>query len=114
MCNSSVVILTTAGLTWVGIALFPRGSQKALAYPPAVGILGKAKNCLVCHINNGPWKDNEKTISDVLDKETQKSLKQADGSFLIEAKRGETKTMLTVIGRTGERERKRRDDSQLF
>ena len=47
----------------------------AYAYPPAVGILSNAKNCLVCHANNGPWKDDDKTIIDILDKETRKSFK---------------------------------------
>ncbi|MDP3791329.1 MAG: hypothetical protein Q8R38_04730 [Candidatus Omnitrophota bacterium] len=70
------------------------------AYPPAVGILGEAKNCLSCHVNNGPWKDDGLTIIDILDKGTKKSLKQIDGSFLIEVKRGEKKTILTVIGRS--------------
>ena len=74
---------------------------EAMAYPPAVGLVGKSKNCLSCHVNNGPWKDDERMIIDIIDKETQKSLKQSDGSFLIEAKRGEIKTMLTVIGRKG-------------
>lgn len=73
--------------------------QYALSYPPAVGIIGKSKNCLVCHANNGPWQDEEKTIIDILDKETKKSLAQADGSFLIEVQRGEIRTVLTVIGR---------------
>lgn len=76
--------------------------QNAFAYPPAVGIVGKSKNCLVCHANNGPWKDEENTIIDLLDKETKKSFKQADGSFLIEVGRGEAKTVLTVIGRRKE------------
>ncbi len=31
--------------------------KPAFSYPPAVGLLGKAKNCLVCHVNNGPWQD---------------------------------------------------------
>lgn len=75
-------------------------SQEALAYPPAVGILGKAKNCLACHVSNGPWKDDGNTIVDILDKETKKSFKQPDGSFLIEVKRGEVKTVLTIIGRS--------------
>ena len=75
-------------------------SQKVLAYPPAVGILGKAKSCMSCHVNNGPWTDEKKTIIDVLDKETMKSLRQSDGSFLLEVKRGQQKTVLTVIGRT--------------
>ncbi|MEW5807454.1 MAG: hypothetical protein AB1756_08935 [Acidobacteriota bacterium] len=74
--------------------------QNAFSYPPAVGILGKAKSCMSCHVNNGPWSDKEKTIIDVLDKETMKSLRQSDGSFLIEVRRGQQKTLLTVIGRT--------------
>ena len=69
------------------------------AYPPAVGILGKAQSCLACHVNNGPWTDQEKTIVDILDKETGQSLRQADGAFLIEAKRGQARTLVTVIGR---------------
>jgi hypothetical protein len=73
--------------------------QYVLSYPPAVGIIGKAKDCLVCHVNNGPWQDEENTIIDILEKETKKSLAQADGSFLIEVQRGEIKTILTVIGR---------------
>ncbi len=70
----------------------------AYAYPPAVGILSNSKNCISCHANNGPWKDDSKTIIDILDRETKKSFKQPDGSFLIEIKRGEQKTVLTVIG----------------
>jgi len=77
-------------------------SQWAFAYPPAVGIVGKAKNCISCHVNNGPWKDDGTTIIDILDKETKKSLKQTDGSFLLAVKRGEKKTVLTVIGRSKE------------
>ncbi|MBI3911347.1 MAG: hypothetical protein HY320_10500 [Armatimonadetes bacterium] len=69
------------------------------AYPPAVGILGNSKTCLSCHVNNGPWTDGAKTLIDILDKESGQSLRQADGSFLIEAKRGQTRTVLTVIGR---------------
>ncbi|OFX43769.1 MAG: hypothetical protein A2046_05115 [Bacteroidetes bacterium GWA2_30_7] len=71
----------------------------AYAYPPAVGILSNSKNCLVCHISNGQWKDDDNTIIDILDKETKKSLKQSDGTFLIEAKPNEQKTVLTIIGR---------------
>lgn len=68
------------------------------AYPPAVGILGKSKDCLACHVDNGPWKDDGAVIIDIVDKQTKQSLKQPDGTFLIEAKRGELKTVLTVIG----------------
>jgi hypothetical protein len=73
--------------------------QYSFSYPPAVGLLGKSKNCLVCHANNGPWNDEENIIIDILDKETKRSLMQADHSFLIEAQRGHIKTVLTVIGR---------------
>ena len=75
------------------------GINAAYAYPPAVGILSNSKNCMSCHANNGPWKDESKAIIDILDKETKKSFRQPDGSFLIEVKRGEQKTLLTVIGR---------------
>ena len=75
-------------------------ANTAIAYPPAVGILGDAKSCMSCHVNNGPWSDESKTIIDILDKETMKSLRQSNGTFLIEVKRGEQKTVLTVIGRT--------------
>jgi hypothetical protein len=75
-------------------------ANTAIAYPPAVGILGNAKSCMSCHVNNGPWSDENKTIIDILDKETMKSLRRSNGTFLIEIKRGEQKTVLTVIGRT--------------
>jgi hypothetical protein len=74
------------------------GINTAHAYPPGVGILTNSANCLSCHANNGPWIDDASTIIDILDKETKQSLKQADGTFLIEAKKGEPKTILTVIG----------------
>ena len=91
-------MLTIVALTVIGLILM-ENLQEAHAYPPAVGIVGKSKDCLVCHVNNGPWKDDANTIIDIIDKETKKSYKQDDGSFLIEAKRGEIKTVLTVIGR---------------
>lgn len=90
--RTTLVILILAA---VGMFLY----QQSFSYPPAVGIIGKAKDCLVCHVNNGPWQDEENTIIDILDKETKKSLMQADGTFLIEAERGTIKTVLTVIGR---------------
>ncbi len=74
-------------------------SGAVYAYPPAVGLLSNSKNCISCHDNNGPWKDDSKIIIDILDRETKKSFKQPDGSFLIEIKRWEQKTVLTVIGR---------------
>ena len=79
------------------------GISAAYAYPPAVGILSNSKNCVSCHANNGTWKEDNKLIIDVLDMETKKSLKQPDGSFLIETKRWEQKTVLTVIGRKKEK-----------
>jgi hypothetical protein len=57
-------------------------STPARAYPPGVGITGKETNCMGCHVNNGPWTDEAKTIIDVLDKELGRSLRQPDGSLL--------------------------------
>jgi len=74
----------------------------AYAYPPAVGVIGNAKNCLACHSNNGQWQDEGQTIIDILDKSTKKSLLQPDGSFLIEVKRNEVVDILTVIGRSAD------------
>ena len=79
-------------------ALSTLAPRVAFGYPPAVGILGASRNCLVCHADNGPWKDDASLILDVLDKESGKSLKQADGTFLVAARRGAAKTVLTVIG----------------
>jgi len=87
-------------ITASGFCLLAFFATRTFSYPPAVGILGKAKSCMSCHVNNGPWTDMQKTIIDLMDKETLKSLRQADGSFLIEVKRGQSKTVLTVIGRT--------------
>lgn len=75
------------------------GAEEIFSYPPAVGILTKSKSCLACHVNNGPWSDNERTIIDIIDKETMKSLIQPDGSFLIEVKRGSQKNLISVFGR---------------
>ena len=75
-------------------------TENAFSYPPAVGILGKAKSCMSCHVNNGPWTDEKNVIIDVIDQETMKSLRQPDGSFLLEVKRGQQRTVLTVIGQT--------------
>ena len=85
-----------AALGFCALAFF---AARTFSYPPAVGFLGKAKSCLACHVNNGPWLEDQKTIIDLLDKETRKSLRQSDGRFVIEVKRGRQKTVLTVIGR---------------
>jgi hypothetical protein len=74
------------------------GFSAAFAYPPGVGILSDKKNCVSCHVSNGPWNDKSKIIIDILDMETKQSLKQPDGSFLIETNRWAQKTVLTVIG----------------
>lgn len=89
----SSIILYTLLATAVSVST-------GLAYPPAVGILGKSKSCISCHVNNGPWTDEQKTIIDIVDKETMKSLRRSDGTFLLEIKRGQQKTVLTVVGRT--------------
>ena len=69
-----------------------------LAYPPAVGILGKSENCLSCHVDNGNWQDGPDLVIDIVEKESGLSLKQSDGSFLLSVKRGQSATLLTVIG----------------
>src|SRR3990172_2971128 len=93
------LVPATAGLTAALFFTLAASLLQAHAYPPGVGILSNKRNCLECHANNGPWKDDPRTIIDILDKDTMKSLKQADGSFLIETKRGTARTLLTVIGR---------------
>ncbi len=80
----------------VAAALPPRTVS---AYPPAVGILGQSRDCLSCHADNGPWRDDARLIIDILDQASGNSLKQEDGTFLISTKRGEARTVLTVIGR---------------
>ena len=69
-----------------------------VAYPPAVGILGKSPNCLSCHVDNGKWTEGSDLIIDIIDKDTKTSLKQKDGTFILSAKRGQAVTVLTVIG----------------
>lgn len=89
-----------AGIFTLSVAVFLAAVAwgPVSAYPPAVGILGPSRNCLTCHQNNGPWKDRDGVIIDILDKSTGKSLRQNDGTFLISSKRGEPKTVITVIG----------------
>lgn len=82
----------------LGGAIVCLTAPPAFGYPPAVGILGQSRNCLACHANSGPWKDDKTLIIDIFDKATGKSLAQEDGTFLITAKRGAANTVLTVIG----------------
>ena len=94
--------------TWrlaLPLALFAFGffwllsSAPASAYPPAVGIVGEARNCMACHANDGPWTEDASLIVDLLDKESGKSLREKDGSFLISAKPEQKRTVLIVLGR---------------
>ena len=73
-------------------------SNNSQAYPPGVGITSDSRSCMNCHVDNGPWADDG-TIIDVLDKATMTSMRQPDGAFLLEVKRGTRRTVLTVIGR---------------
>ena len=75
-----------------------------MAYPPAVGVVGPSQSCLTCHVDNGPWKDDSRAIIDIVDKKTGESFMQEDGTFLISIKKGEIKTVLTIIGRAGDDE----------
>ncbi len=61
--------------------------------------MGKSRSCAVTHADTGPWQDEAKTIVDILDATTRLSLRQPDGRFLLEVPRGETRTVITVIGR---------------
>jgi len=88
----SVALFLTCPFT-----LAPAGD--AFAYPPAVGILGKSRSCVTCHASNGPWQDESKTIVDILDAATRRSLRQPDGRFVLRVERGKGATVLTVIGR---------------
>lgn len=72
--------------------------QKVYAYPPSVGILTKAKNCLTCHSNNGPWNNEANTIIDIIEKDSKKSFRQPDGTFLLQVKRNESLTVRTITG----------------
>lgn len=71
----------------------------AWAYPPGVGILADHRSCTGCHKDNGPWADDANAIVDILDARTRRSLRQADGTFLVEAERGRNATVITIIGR---------------
>ena len=84
---------------WAIVTGIGTAAGTAAAYPPAVGILAKNRSCSSCHISNGPWTDEARTVIDVVDAQTRKSLKAPDGVFRLEVPRGETRTVLTVIGR---------------
>lgn len=84
---------------WAIATVSLMGAGTAAAYPPGVGILAKNRSCSACHVSNGPWADEGRTIIDVLDSRTKQSLKAPDGVFRIDVPRGESRTVLTVIGR---------------
>jgi hypothetical protein len=89
----ATLVAVTAGS---GALLLP---VPAAAYPPGVGILGKSRSCNACHPSDGPWRDEARTVIDVVDASTKKSLRDGDGIFRIEVPRGMRRTVLTVIGR---------------
>lgn len=72
--------------------------KNAIYSYPSASVITRNKSCLNCHVNNGEWQEDG-TIIDIVDKETGKSLKQKDGTFLIEFKPEEIKTLLTILGR---------------
>lgn len=84
---------------WVIVSGIGTATGTAAAYPPGVGILAKNRSCDACHISNGPWADEARTIIDIVDAQTHKSLRTPDGVFRLDVPRGETRTVLTVIGR---------------
>lgn len=86
----------TAVTAALGLFLVP---HPAVAYPPGVGILGQSRSCTSCHKSDGPWSDEARTVIDVLDAKTRRSLRGSDGVFQIDVARGERRTVLTVIGR---------------
>lgn len=88
----AITTIVVAGATLILLTI------AALAYPPAVGILGKSTNCLNCHVNNGKWVDGPDLIIDIVDKQTNQSLKLPDGSFVLEAVSGKPVTLITIIG----------------
>ncbi len=90
--------MARVSLALVVVVIALGAAMAVLAYPPAVGILGKSPNCLSCHVNNGGWTEGPDLIIDVIDQQTKKSLKQPDGSFLIEAPRSRAVTLSTIIG----------------
>lgn len=93
------IIKVNAKATTVTMAfLLVTAGLGVLAYPPAVGILGKSENCLNCHANNGNWIESSDLVIDIVNKDTKESLKQPDGSFLLSVKRGYSVTIMTVIG----------------
>ena len=76
-------------------------AQLAVASPPAVGIVSNSRSCISCHASTGPWTAGPDLVLDLIDKDTQQSLRQPDGSFLLTTKRGSAATAIAVIGYRG-------------
>ncbi len=96
--RATLTVFFVAVLMLAAVAPSLNRSQQAYAYPPGVGILSKAKNCLACHANNGPWSNEANTIIDIIEKDSKKSFRQPDGTFLLQVKRHEPLTVRTVLG----------------
>lgn len=97
--KSSMAISVVVGVFFMVLFLsVAPSSRQAYAYPPGVGILSKSKNCLACHANNGPWGNETNILVDIIEKDSKKSFKQPDGSFLLQVNRYEPLTVRTVIG----------------
>ena len=108
ICCHRFLILASVVLVGLTVAL------SAAAYPPGVGILAKNRSCASCHVSNGPWGDESRTVIDVLDAKTKQSLRGPDGVITIAVARGASRTVLTVIGRTASDETSPRRNAWLY
>lgn len=102
--------LILASVVLVGLT----AARSAAAYPPGVGILAKNRSCASCHVNNGPWGDESRTVIDVLDAKTKQSLRGPDGVITLAVARGASRTVLTVIGRTASEKSPPRRNAWLY
>ncbi len=102
--------LILASVILVGLT----AALSAAAYPPGVGILAKNRSCASCHVSNGPWGDESRTVIDVLDAKTKQSLRGPDGVIAIAVARGASRTVLTVIGRTASEKSPPRRNAWLY
>jgi hypothetical protein len=65
---------------------------------PAAPLEGRQKNCLSCHLNTGPWDDEEKVIIEMRDPKTGTSFREGDGSFRIPVVSGGERRVQVVLG----------------
>jgi hypothetical protein len=54
---------------------------------------------MACHANDGPWRDDASLIIDLVDRETGRSHRRRDGTFLTSAKPEQKRTVFIVVGR---------------